>query len=343
MTDRILLFGNPTAQSGKAAAYLERAITQLEARGVEATLIHTEPEGRTVGVVTRAIEDRAPDVVVYMGGDGTFNEVARGILASPRRPPLGMLPMGTANDQGRSFGLRPGAKAIDANLDVVLEGHVSWIDVGEVDVLDPDGATIERTHFFDCVGWGMSPEILAQRNRDRERVGKIPILRELYRDQAIFMGAALDRFLASFTEPTKFDAEIVCDGEAHRYEGLTDLFINNTPIYAGEWLPDPDARADDGRMELVPMQSRRDWISKSIRDLTVFPLSQEELDVIGVTHSEGFAGASFDLTLHRPEREQVPGQLDGEEWRSGARFRVEVLANALPLITPAGFVPPWRR
>lgn len=338
----MLLVGNPTAQSGKARSYLDRAKASLEARGVPTRLIPTEPEGRTVPLITAAIEADAPDVVVYMGGDGTFNETARGILLSSRRPPLGMLPMGTANDQGRSYGLRPGASAIEANLDIILDGHVMHLDVGVVQALEPDGTVRDETHFFDCVGWGMQPEILARRNQDRARVGKIPILRELYRDQAVYAGAGLNRFLASFTEPTKFDAQIVCDGEPHDYVGLTDLVINNTPIYAGEWVPDRRARGDDGKMELVPMQGRRDAISKTLRDLKWLPLFQEDLDVIGVTHSEGFAGSSFELVFDRPGREALLTQLDGEEWIHGSRFRVTVEPNALPLLIRRDFKPPWR-
>ena len=32
-----------------------------------------------------------------------------------------------------------------------------------------------------------------------------------------------------------------------------------------------------------------------------------------------------------------------EEWAPGQHYRVTVIPNALPVITPAGFVPPWRR
>ena len=337
-----LLFGNPTAQSGKAAAHLERAVKGLESRGASVLLIPTEPEGRTVGVVTAAIAEHTPDVVLYLGGDGTFNEVARGMLSAEHPTALGMLPMGTANDQGRSFGLRPGPGAIEDNLDIVMAGHLTQLDVGEVEALDEDGKVFARTRFFDCVGWGMQPEILAQRNADRAAVGKIPILREIYRDQAVYAGAAIDRYIASFIEPTKFDAVIVSGGERHVYEGLTDVVINNTALYAGEWVPDRFAEPDDGLMELVPMQGRRDWASKAMRDLAILPLFQEDLDVFGVTHSEGFSGADFDLTFERPERALIPGQLDGEEWIEGTHFRVRVLKNALPLITPADFEPPWR-
>lgn len=342
MSDLYLVVGNPSAQTGRAAAYLQRAIDGLRSRGKRAELVPTEPHGRTVGLVRDAIARLDPAVVVYLGGDGTFNEVGRGILAAPHRVPLGMLPMGTANDQGRSLGVRPGPDAIDENLDVIVAGHVLELDVGRTEALDDDGHVRAETHFFDSMGWGLQPEILARRNRDRADVQEIPILRELYRDQAVYAGAAIERFIGSFLEPTKFDAKIASDGRLIEYRGLTDLIVNGTAIYAGEWVLDRFAEPDDGRFELVPMLGRRDWASKALRDLAVLPLFQDDLDVIGVTHSQGFSASSFDITLEREERRAIPSQIDGEEWVAGSRFRVTVLANALPVITPAAFVPPWR-
>src|SRR4051794_4417907 len=138
---RTLLIGNPTAQSGRNAERIAVARRLLDAQGVAHVFASTEPHGGTVEVVRRAIDgtlrragdqtsdwageragDRAGgalsdgetssdrdgtliDTVVYMGGDGTFAEAAKGILASSRAAEvrLGMLPTGTANDQGKSF------------------------------------------------------------------------------------------------------------------------------------------------------------------------------------------------------------------------------------------------
>ena len=47
--------------------------------GAAANFRATEPEGRTVGLVCDLVEQLRPDVVVYLGGDGTFNEVARAV------------------------------------------------------------------------------------------------------------------------------------------------------------------------------------------------------------------------------------------------------------------------
>src|SRR5580658_2297167 len=99
-----LLVGNPTAQSGKNAARIERARTALREAGVTCDLLPTLPDGATIAAVTRALDDGGYGVVIAMGGDGTFREVASGLLESKRSTgiALGMLPTGTANDQGRS-------------------------------------------------------------------------------------------------------------------------------------------------------------------------------------------------------------------------------------------------
>ena len=347
---RYLLVGNPTAQSGRAKGYLTQAVESLRNRGHEVELLHTEPAGRTMKLVTDAVEQRRPDVVITFGGDGTFNEVATGLLATTGSGsagpgggiPLGMLPMGTANNQGRSLGLDAGPDAIETNLDVIVAGHVIQLDVGRIARLDARGDVSHESLFFDSVGWGMQPEILEQRNRDREVVKGIPVVRDLWRDQAVYAGATVAKLLESYVEPVKFTAVIVCEGTSHRYEGLTDLVISNTALYAGEWIVDRDSEPDDGLLELVPFQGRRDWLSKTIRDLVKLDLRQEDLDRIGVSHSEGFQGSHFEVELLRISKDQIATQVDGEVWSPGYRFVVNVVPQKLPLITPADFVPPWR-
>jgi diacylglycerol kinase family enzyme len=347
-----LLVGNPTAQSGKAQEGIDRALAGLAGRGVAATLLPTEPDRRTVALVRDAVADRRPDVVIAFGGDGTFNEVASGILAearadgheAPTHAPatMGLLAMGTANDQARSFGMRPGTEAIEENLDYLVRGHVVSLDVGVAETLDEGGAPIARSLFFDSAGWGMQPDILAARNQDRAAIQRIPLVRQIFRDQAVYVGAALDRFLSSFLEPTLFDAEIDSDAGRFVYEGLSDLVLKNTAIYAGAWVLDRHGAPDDGKMDLVPMLGRREFASKALRDLAALPLWQEDLDLIGVTHSVGFSASRFELTLKREGREDIRSQIDGEEWQTARHFRVQVLANRLPLVVRPDFVPPWK-
>lgn len=339
-----LLLGNPTAQSGRARALIERAVRGLEARGLSTRFLSTSAAGGTTETVRDALDAGGVSRVVALGGDGTFADVARGILgARPEaRVPMGLIPAGTANDQARSFGLASGGEALEENLDVIARGHVQPIDAGRVKRVGPGGAADAETLFFDSVGWGMHPEVLAQRNRDRALVDGIPLVRELYRDQAVYAGAVLNRYLASWVEPTKFDADVLVDGRPYRLGGLTDLIVNATPIYAGAWVLARDAQVDDGRFELVPIQGRRDWFLKAVHDLAALPLIGDGLDAFGVAATGTIQGTSFDLRLTRPARPALAAQVDGEEWLAGEHFAVEVLPRALPFITRAGWVPPWR-
>jgi diacylglycerol kinase family enzyme len=337
-----LLIGNPTAQSGRAAERIERAMHGLERRGLNPFFLATEPGGRTPELV-RDLLDRHPfDVAVALGGDGTFAEVARGILSARVLRPMGMLPSGTANDQGRSFGVSSDAAALDDNLDIVCAGHVTRLDAGRIGRVDARGRIDESALFFDSAGFGMQTEILATRNRDRELVEELPLVRHLYRDRAVYAGAAVQEYLASFVDPTKFDADILADGARHHYPGLTDLVIKATAVYAGAWVLAREGEPDDGRFEVVPFQGRRDLFSKALRDLAAIPIWQEDLDELGITHSVGFSGSEFDLRFSRPERPAILAQLDGDLWIAGDHFRITVLKNRLPLITPKDFVPPWR-
>jgi diacylglycerol kinase family enzyme len=337
-----LLVANPTAQSGRSKRWIAEAVEQLELRGHSVELLYTEPEGRTVASLSQRLDAQAPpvDVVIYLGGDGTFAEVASGILQAKTPRPLGMLPSGTANDQGLSFGIRRGE--IKRNIDIILAHHLTRLDVGRIHRLQAAGLVVDSSYFFDSCGWGIHPDILSTRNRQRIFVNRVPLLRQLYRDKAIYFTASMAKLIESYFSPVKFRAEIQADGATHSFEGLTDAIISSTPIYAGHWVLDRRAKPDDGLFEFAPIQGRRDWASKALRDLAASPIWQEQLDALGLRHAEGFQASHFEIELYRPEKGEIHAQVDGEEWGVGDRYRVEVLPQCLELITPADFVPPWQ-
>lgn len=343
-----VLFGNPSAQSGRAAAAIDTAVRALAGLGVEARVVPTEPDGRTPPLVARIVAERRPDLVLELGGDGTFNEVARGVLSSGADVPLGMFPMGTANDQGKSFGMQPGAAHIEAHARVAAAGHETRLDAGRIVARDASGAAVAEALFFDSASFGLAPDILAARNRERaalesgplRHVQDVPVLGRLFRDQAVYVGAAVDRLLASVVEPSRFSAVVTTDRFERTWPALTDLVVKATPIFAGEWVLDPDGEPDDGLFELVAVETRGEWIARVASDLARSPLRPDRL---GIVHREHLAAARFDLALYaQGTRPGVPSQIDGEEWLEGERFEIEVLPRRLRLLTPAGFVPPWK-
>jgi diacylglycerol kinase family enzyme len=330
-----LLVGNPTAQSGRNQARIDRALALLTSAGITADLLPTLPEGKTIGAVRAALEAAPYQTVIAMGGDGTFREVAAGLYTSARREDvtLGMLPTGTANDQGRSFGLHADEDALEQNIDVIRAAHETRLDVGIYRAGDADAAC---DYFFDSCGWGLSARVLAQRNKDRAVVETLGPLKELYRDHAVYAGAFLKTFLESYVIDDKFSVVATLDGQSVELDGLTDLIVKNTRVYAGAWVLDESSRPDDGIFELVPFMGKLDWTSKAIFDLEVVPLNEDMLEQVGLEHSRTLRASRLDLQFVVPEA-GVPlaAQLDGEEWTANPRVHIEVAARALRIIVPS--------
>jgi diacylglycerol kinase family enzyme len=334
-----LLVGNPSAQSGRNADRIDEARRVMDRLGMRHDFLATRPGGLTVQDVSRALRGGAYQVVISMGGDGTFHEVAKGLLASGSDVPMGMLPTGTANDQGRSFGLSSSRDELERNVATIAAGHLAPCDAGRVTAFDLMDQPLGTNWFFDSIGWGISARTLRMRNEDRQLVAGVPILREVYRDQLVYAGALLRSFLASYIDEQKFEVEVETDdGRTLFLDGLTDLVIKNTRIYAGAWVLDPTSLPDDGEMELVPFRGRQEWIARAIATLDGLPVKPPVESVKEL--SPVVRARRFELRIHdRPMGEPVEAQLDGEEWVTAARWQVETVRHAIRLVVPENPAP----
>jgi diacylglycerol kinase family enzyme len=335
-TPKTLLVGNPTAQSGKNQERIDKARSLLDRANVAHDFLATAPAGKTVTDVRDAIAARGYETVIAMGGDGTFAEVAKGILATPNPDAtrLAMLPTGTANDQGKSFGLSSLSAALSANVQVIAQGNETRLDAGRITAFDDTGKVVREDWFFDSAGWGISPRVLATRNEDRAQLSKIPIVREIVRDHVVYAGALFRTFLTSYVEDQKFDAELTVDGRSIRWPNLTDLIIKGTRIYGGLWVFDTTSKHDDGLFEVHPFLGKRDWTSKALVHLDQSGMLSESLENIGIEHSTSVRGARIDLELLPHPGMQIFGQIDGEEFPTSARIQVNVHPRALRLVIP---------
>lgn len=335
-----VLVANPSAQSGKAADWIRRARALLEGAQVPHRFVATTPDGGTSDQVCAEV-DEGTRVVIYMGGDGTFAEVAKGILRSPhaRDVAMGMLPIGTANDQGKSFGLETGAGGLERNIRVIAAGQTIGCDVGMI-VIERGLKEVHRDLFFDSFSIGLGAASLATRNRDKERASRIPGLGALYRDQLVYLGAVVQRFAESYVVDIKFDLDAVIDGTVHNFPGLIDVIVKNTHVFGGEWIFNPQSESDDGRFELIPVAGRRDLTAKLIASLRHSPIGAPELEMVGIRSAPPIAGTRMELTV-RTEGGTLPAaQIDGEEITAGDRYVIEVATRALRLIVPREHVEP---
>jgi lipid kinase YegS len=105
---------------------VRRLIDVVRAAGHTVTPRITWSRGDAVNFVLEAARDGV-DAVVALGGDGTVNEALNGL--SRHDVPLGIIPLGTANDFARQTGIPLDP---DAALELILRDDPVRIDSGEL-------------------------------------------------------------------------------------------------------------------------------------------------------------------------------------------------------------------
>ena len=333
----ILLIGNPTSRGGDGVRRLKKASELMDHYGLDHVFCSTLPHRRIVSVVCDAIVNHGIRDVVCLGGDGTFAEAATGICLSgmAEQVHLGLLPSGTANDQGKSLGISAAFKDIDRNVRILAANHTDRLDVGEVFVVADDGSIIRRDFFFDSVGWGLSAAILAFRNRDLAAVRRVPVVRSMYRNHMVYVRAAMSELALSWLTHDVFTAEISVDGRVYNLHGLSDLVVSNTIVYAGEWTTDPEARHDDGMFEIVPFRGAADWTKRVVSQHKQVLRAVEKLGQSGAPQPLTLRGSRVRILILRPGKtKHLPAQLDGEEFMQSDAFEITVHPRMLNIVVP---------
>ena len=126
MKKKLLLIINPAAGRGAYRNNFADALLAFDRGGYETTLAFTAGRGDATQIA--AEQAAAYDTVACIGGDGTLSEVLAGLMRVPSPPPVGYLPMGTANDVATTLGL-PKNDALGAARRI-LSGTPHPFDVG---------------------------------------------------------------------------------------------------------------------------------------------------------------------------------------------------------------------
>ena len=164
------------------------------------------------------------DLVVSIGGDGTFNEVMTGNFMRRDRIVLCHLPSGTTNDVGAMWGY---GKNMLNNLKLALNGEVKRIDI----------CTINDKPFVYSAGFGKFMNIPYETPRElKKRIGHLAYIREGARD--------------FFRKVKLYDITYEVDNE--KYRGLFSFaLITNANRVAGINNFYKDIKLDDNKFEVL--------------------------------------------------------------------------------------------
>lgn len=117
---------NPTSGTRSRVDVAERIEQFLDHEKYKHEIVFTEYAGHAPELAKEAA-DKGCEIVVAVGGDGTVNEVARGLLNTETA--LGILPKGSGNGLARHLQI---PLSLDAAIKNLNTGHTATIDSGSI-------------------------------------------------------------------------------------------------------------------------------------------------------------------------------------------------------------------
>ena len=307
-TDRAIILVNPRARLAGRAQWREAAIAELSRR--YATELVEPRDARATTTLAREAAAEGVAVVAAAGGDGTINAVAQGLVGTPTA--LGILPLGSANDLAREYGV-PSAIAAAA-------GRIAGGEPRAVDVV----AIADR--IFCGVG-GLALVARAARAVTRFKQ-RSPAARRV----ADWLGGQVYRLsaTAALLAPWRIDDTLriryrdADSGERHAFETRASaLFVTNHRTLGGGLTLPVQASATDGVLELcyVPSRARHSLMLNFARLSAGLAIPPGVLVAIRATEATIETGHDDAFVA------------DGELLADGKHFDVRVLPRALRIVT----------
>ena len=122
---KVLLIINPNAGKTKSMSTLSDILNAFAKKNCKTISFSTKGKDDATDIVKKYAKGN--DVVVCCGGDGTLNEVIKGVMTLETPLPIGYIPTGTSNDFATSIGL---STDIEMAVQDIVNGKLLAHDIG---------------------------------------------------------------------------------------------------------------------------------------------------------------------------------------------------------------------
>jgi len=313
---KILLVVNPSASSvtARTRIVIQKALSADHRLEVAATT----RRGHATRLAQSAAKD-GMDVVVVLGGDGTLNEAANGLVSTDTA--LAALPGGSTNVFARTLGLPDDpVEATGALLDAVEAASIRRIGLG----------SINQRHFLFHAGVGFDAAVVEQVER---RGG----LLKRFAGHPLFIVAAVDTWLRHYdhrSQTFRVTTRVLGDeSDPHPSTGVPGVFT----VFLNT---DPYTYLGTRGLSLAPDTTLDDPLAAvTFRSLSPARLLPAVAASLGLTRSSPTANPAVNFRSDVTEAtvvasRAVPWQVDGDYLGTATELVVRYHPDALDLVVP---------
>lgn len=231
----ILVVANPAAGNGTGTQAARRTVGELEsviAAGrtgsylaggqVDAAFLSSPDQARAL------VEDSAGRrVVIAVGGDGLVHLVANALMTieADERPAFAVVPAGTGNDYARALGLP-------------LDLRKSVQDIVRADPRPVDLGLCNGMYYVETLSFGVDAAIALDTVQRREKTGRS--------DAGVYVASGIEQLRRNLVARSY---HATFDGVPTEGKSIT-FAVQNGPYYGGGFQICPDAKLDDGRLDI---------------------------------------------------------------------------------------------
>jgi YegS/Rv2252/BmrU family lipid kinase len=290
MPSRALFLVNPRARGVAEGA--EEIATRLRGLGLDLVTELAEEPSRIPELIRRHLEE--VDRVIVGGGDGTINASVQ-VLAESGLP-LGVIPLGTANNLARTLGI---PFDLTSACELVAAGHRRWIDLGWVN----------GRYFCTTASMGLSVQITEELS---------PKVKRWWGPIAYALAA-----IKVIRRCHPFRAEISWE-RGKRHTRTVQIVVGNGRYYGAALAVAPDATIDDARLDLYSLEVNHWW------ELVKLAPSLKRGTHVNRGEVEALRARAFEIRTQRPMAINLDGEIGPE-----TPARLKVIPRALEVFVPA--------
>ena len=220
MTSKLTFIINPVAGPGNNLLFWNKLAKKLKQNNISFRAKFTKHRNHAAKLAFKRLKKDTKAIIVSVGGDGIFNEVASALVNS--QATLAHVPRGSGNGLARMLKLKAKRNGI---INYLTKGRVELIDTGQVN----------NQHFFCTAGFGLDALVAHRFVQSKSRGFKNYILYTIctylnYKgvsasfeiDGETFEG---DYFMVTFANANQFGNNAFIAPQAQLNDGLLDVTI----------------------------------------------------------------------------------------------------------------------